>query len=180
MSVDPRIERLRRVLLARIASYGYTHQGVLGAAPSGRETYTYTIGLPAHIGHPELVVCGVASENAVTVIGAVVELLRSTPNLDGRVTGALKHDMPLWIAPVPEHVVATHLGGACWWRREHHDAQPASAKQIIIPDRAGLFPWEPGCEASYASMQSLLLAEVAVREPSGERGARGGAADARE
>lgn len=132
MSVDPRVERLRRVLLTRIASYGYTHQGVLGAAASDRETYTYTIGLPAHIGHPELAVCGVASTKAIPVIGAVVDVLRSTPNLEGRVTGALEGDMPLWIAPLSVGVVAMHLGGACWWRREHHDGQPASARQISL------------------------------------------------
>jgi len=166
---------LRRMLLARIASHA--HQGVLGAAASGRDTYTYRIVLPAHIGHPELAVCGVASTKATPVIGAVVDVLRSTPSLEGRVTGALEGDMPLWIAPLPVDVVATHLGGACWWRREHHDRQPASARQIIVPDPAGLFPWEPGCEAGYGLMQSLLLSEVAVREPCSTT-ARGGA-DAR-
>jgi hypothetical protein len=168
MSADPRIERLRRVLLARISTYGYTHQGVLGAAASGKETFTYTIGLPAHIGHPELAVCGVASEKVIPVIGAVVEVLRSTPTLEGCVTGALEGDMPLWIATLPADVVAEHLGGACWWRREHHDGQPATAKQVIVPDPAGLFPWEPGCEAGYGRMQSLLLPEIAVRKPGGE------------
>ena len=180
MSADPRIERLRRVLLSRIASYGYTHQGVLGAAASGRETYTYTIGLPAHIGHPELAVCGVASQDAIPVIGAVVEVLRSTPDLQGRVTGALAQGMPLWIAPVPDDVVAAPLGGACWWRHEHHDGQAAAAKQIIIPDPAGLFPWEPGCQAGYGSMQSLLLAQITAAEPGFEKPTARGGADARD
>jgi hypothetical protein len=166
--VDPRLERLRRTLLARISTYGYTHQGVLGAAASGRQTFTYTIGLPSHIRHPELAVCGVASENAILVIGAVVDALQATPALDGRVTGALGGDMPLWIATLPDEVVAEHLGGACGWRREHHDGQPATAKQVIVPDPAGLFPWEPGCQDGYGRLQSLLLPEVAVREPSGE------------
>lgn len=164
MSTRPRIERLRRVLLARIAEYVYTNQGVLD--PAGAEPpFTYTIGLPAHIGHPELVICGIPSESAIGVIAAVVSLLRTTPALEGRVTGALERDMPLWIASVPRPMTEKYLTGAAWWREEHYDGQPATAQQVIIPDKAALFPWQPGCEPGYGRAQSLLLPELPIRQP---------------
>jgi hypothetical protein len=42
---------------------------------------------------------------------------RTARALEGRVTGALKGDMPLWIARFPDATVASQLGAACWWRR---------------------------------------------------------------
>jgi hypothetical protein len=162
---DDRIARVRELLLTRIARYGYTMTQVIGVGGSRRATYTYTLGLPHHMGHPELAVCGIGPEKAIDVITSVVELLQETPALEGRVVGALERDMPLWIAPLPDDAVAAHLGAAGWWRREHHDGEPATAKQVVICDPAGRFPWEPGCEAGYGRMQSLLLPEIAVREP---------------
>jgi hypothetical protein len=156
---DDRTQKLRRLLLARIAQHGFTFQQVIGAGD-----YTHTLGLPEHIGHPELVVCGVRAQPAIRVIHAVVEQLRATPSLEGRVIGALRDDLPVWIATLPDETVAEHLDSAMWWR-ERHDDQPATAKQIIICDPAGKFPWESGCQPHYGRLQALLMPEVAVREP---------------
>jgi hypothetical protein len=50
---DDWTERSRRLMLIRIAGHGYAFRQIISAEP-----YAYTLGLPAHIGRLELVVCG--------------------------------------------------------------------------------------------------------------------------
>jgi hypothetical protein len=163
MSHDP-ASQIRRELLARISRNGYTMQQVIGAG-RGDETFLFTVGLPAHLGHPELVICGIDQHTSIDVIEGVVDLLRTTPQAEGRIVGALEGDVPLWLTPLPTAIADQNLVAARWWRREHHDGEPPAATQIIIPDPEGLFPWQPGCTPEYARHQALLLPEVAVREP---------------
>ena len=118
--------------------------------------YSYTLGLPLHIGYPELVICGFGPRTAMNVVTAVVALLHETPVLEGRVAVPGRR-APLWVTPLPEETVASYLWGAGWWRREHHDSQSAAAKQVVLSDAKGRFPWEPGCEPGYGRIQSLLL-----------------------
>jgi hypothetical protein len=173
MNPDDDLERLGKQLLARIAEYGFTYTGVFDHA--GVESpFLYTIGLPAHIGRPELVMCGLRSyETMIGIIASVVDLLRASPELEGRVVGALQRDVPVWVTAVPSPAVEEHLCWAQWWREEHHDGEPATAKQIIIPGPRGLFPWEPGCEPGYGRAQARMLPEILVREPA-LASARGG------
>jgi hypothetical protein len=49
------VGRTRALLLTRIALYGYTMTQVIPTRECSGPSYTYTIGLPQHIGHPELV-----------------------------------------------------------------------------------------------------------------------------
>lgn len=163
MTDDP-FDRLRHEMLSRIARLGYTMQQA-SCLPGG-ETYIYTIGLPASLGHPELVVCGLDRRTSVDVIEGVVDLLRAGRTLEGEVLGALEVGVPLWLTPLPAAVAYAHLDTARWWRREHYDGELSpAAKQVIIPDPAGRFPWQPGCQPDYGRDQALLLPEVAVREP---------------
>jgi len=162
---DDEAARTRELLLTRIARYGYAITQVFRAGEARDQSYTYTIGLPQHIGHPELALSGIGPRTAVEVIPAVVALLEQIPEVDGRVVGALEDRKPLWIVTLPEAVVASRLGVADWWRREQHDGRPGTAKQIVCCDPTGRFPWESGCEVGYGRLQALLLPEIAVREP---------------
>lgn len=175
---DEDTERRRRLLLRRIALYGYTMVEVSSSKEaSGGPTYAYTLGLPREIGHPELAICGLPSIASVELIASVVGLLYDTPQLEGRVA-APAHRWPLWIAPLPPHEVESRLGLAGWWRREHHDGEPPAAKQIIVCDRAGRFPWETGCMPSHGREQALLLPQITVRQPSPNVAGRQGGANA--
>ncbi|MGH2852680.1 MAG: DUF4262 domain-containing protein [Solirubrobacteraceae bacterium] len=164
MSYDE-VPRTRELLLTRIAIYGYAIAYRRRVGEARDQGYTYTVGLPQHIGHPELVLSGIGPLTAIEVIPAVVALLEQVPEIDGRVVGAMEDRKPLWIVTLPEDVVAARLRVAEWWRREQHDGRPATAKQIVCCDPAGRFPWESGCEVGYGSLQALLLPEIAVRPP---------------
>ncbi len=163
MSYDE-VQRTRELLLTRIARYGYAVTEVTPSQGNDR-AYTYTTGLPRHMGHPELAVCGLTVEASLRVITSVVALLEETPEVEGRVLGAFANDRPCWIVPVPESMIDSYLGLAEWWRREHYDAGTAVVKQIIMCDRTGRFPWDHGCEPRSRG-QSLLLPQIPVREPS--------------
>jgi hypothetical protein len=156
--------RRRRLLLTRISLYGYTMVEVYGTDKSSGLTYAYTLGLPRELGHPELAVCGLSSTASVEMVTSVVALLYDAPLLEGRVNAPARQ-RPLWIAPLPPESVESRLGLAGWWRREHHDGAPAAAKQIIVCDSAGRFPWERGCRPGHGREQSLLLPQITVREP---------------
>ena len=134
------VGRTRELLLTRIALYGYAMIQVVPTRERGGRTYTYTIGLPEHIGHPELAVCGVTPKASIRVITSVVGLLEDTPEAEGRVVGAVAQDVPCWIAPIPDRMVDTYLGLAEWWRRDHHDGSTAAVKQIIVCDPSRPFP----------------------------------------
>ena len=162
-------ERRRLLLLTRISLYGYTIVEVYGADESSGPPYAYTLGLPREIGHPELAVCGLSSIASVELITSVVALLYDAPLLEGRVAAAPKRQGPLWIAQLPPESVESRLGLAGWWRREHHDGKPAAAKQIIVSDSTGRFPWERGCRPGHGREQSLLLPQIMVRKPERQR-----------
>ncbi len=174
---DQEAERRRSLLLTRIALYGYTMVEIYGADEASSPTYAYTLGLPGEMGHPELAVCGLSSIASVEVITSVVALLYDTPQLEGRVTVPARR-RPLWIAPLPGASVESRLGLADWWRREHHDGQRATAKQIIVSDPAGRFPWERGCRPGHGREQSLLLPQIMVRAPTSTVADRQGGASA--
>ncbi|MGA9315837.1 MAG: DUF4262 domain-containing protein [Solirubrobacteraceae bacterium] len=157
---DDWTERSRQLMLTRIAEHGYAFQQIISAEP-----YAYTLGLPAYIGHPELVVCGTSPHFGLAIVKAVVAQLRSSPALDGRVRLAGEDGLPLWIAELPHDVVGARLAAARWWRKEHHDGRPVSAKQIIICDPESRFPWEAGCRRGYARPQAVLLPAIAERQP---------------
>ena len=119
------VGRTRELLLTRIALYGYTMTQVIPTREWSGPAYTYTIGLPQHIGHPELAVCGLSPKASIRVITSVVGLLEETPEAEGRVVGAFANDVPYWIAPIPDRMVDSYLGLAEWWRRDHHDGATA-------------------------------------------------------
>jgi hypothetical protein len=161
---DDEAERRRGLLLTRIALYGYTMVEIYGADQSSGPSYAYTLGLPREIGHPELAVCGLSSIASIELVTSVVALLHDAPRLEGRIATP-KRRGPLWIAPLPPNSVESRLGLAGWWRREHHDGEPATAKQIIVGDPTGRFPWQPGCRPGHGREQALLLPKITEREP---------------
>jgi len=88
------VGRTRELLLTRIALYGYAMTQVIPAREWSGPSYTYTIGLPQHIGHPELAVCGLSPKASMRVITSVVGLLEEMPEAEGGVVGAFAYDVP--------------------------------------------------------------------------------------
>lgn len=147
-----------------IAEYGWAVQHVPAAPakqPGGTEQppFTYTIGLTAGHGHPELLLTGLPDELAGRIANEVGMRVRDgeTFSPHGRYSGILSgYDVVM--LPIPnahrrdEFVLA---------RRLFPDLE-FDALQVAWPDADGRFPWEEGSTAD-ASGQVLVGAAPPAR-----------------
>ncbi|HEC08800.1 MAG TPA: DUF4262 domain-containing protein [Acidimicrobiales bacterium] len=119
-----------------------------------RPSYSYTLGLEALIGHPEIVIMGLAPVAASGLLDLVVANLRAGVQIPrGRpFVGLLDHDLRAVLTDVsPE----TH-GWMFPTLGEIYGDQPWRMTQFVWPDRSGAFPWEPEWPAAMVHTQPVL------------------------
>jgi hypothetical protein len=119
-----------------------------------RAGYTYTIGLPAHVGFPEVVVFGIKPVNARGLLGLVRDLVRDGAEipLGVELVGLLDNDLRCLFA-------AVDLGdwgplfetGRSWYRGE-----PFELVQLIYPDPNGFLPYEAGFDQHRVVSQPVI------------------------
>src|SRR5215207_3230755 len=116
--------------------------------------YAYTIGLPALLGFPEIVVFGLTPVAANGLCGLVIDALRGGTEIPIGVelVGLLDNELRCLFAPVDVAAHEATFGtGLAWYRGE-----PFDAVQMLYPDRNGFMPYEPGYE------QRLRLAQPVI------------------
>ena len=122
-------------------------------------SYAYTIGVPAHIGFPEIAVFGLTPSAANGLIGMVIDACRGGTEIPFGIEliGLLDNDLRCFFAPIGADSAAEYLPTAVAWYR----GEPFESVQLIYPDRSGFMPYETGFE------QRLRLAQpiVGVVEP---------------
>jgi len=142
-------------LLADVQEYGWH---VLGVSPDPGETgppFAYSIGLYYTLGHPEIVVTGLAPEVSQRLINVVGERSRSeTPVLPGRRYADIAEGYDVAFRTVPRALYEDYLGYALWFYRQLAGDFPVF--QLIWPDKAGRFPEEIGFEPTLQAWQFLL------------------------
>jgi len=121
--------------------------------------YTYTIGLPAHVGFPEVVVFGLAPVAARGLLGLVVDALAGGTEipLGVELVGLFDNDLRSVFAPVDAGAVGGLFATAAAWYR----GEPFDVVQLLYPDRNGFLPYEPGFD------QRLRFAQPVVGRPGG-------------
>lgn len=135
-----------------IVEYGQFLQAVLGSPP-----WTYTIG-NADKGLPELIMCGIDPRSAMGILNDIGTRMRT-----GGVPlepGTFIHE----VANMPMRIDAVHpswipeLMCQSVYREERlgRDGEALRALQITWPDRAGLFPGEPGHDVGMLKAQMDL------------------------
>ena len=117
-------------------------------------TYSYTFGLEALVGYPEICVVGLAPAAANGLLNLAVSMLRSGTVLpiDQPFVGLLDNDLRSML-------VTVDLG-----QHAHRFAtppiiygeQPWRMVQLIWPHRNGAFPWEEGWPHEMRLLQPLL------------------------
>jgi hypothetical protein len=141
-----------------------THGFALEAVPPRGDVvpptpgYTYTVGLTAATGFPELVVMGltpVASRGLIDLVANLVTDGVSLP-LGVALIGVLEHDLRCVLAPVDVTEWAPLFATGCVWHRSDRFAMV----QLLWPDRAGVLPHEEGFD------QRLLYAQPVIGNPS--------------
>lgn len=151
--MDDAIQEYVEEARSLIATYGWAVQHVPGGA--SQPPFTYTIGLKATHGHPELFVAGLPDEIAARIVNEVGERIRdgATFAAYGRYGGILTaYDVIM--LPIPEASTRDEFVLA---RRLYPDLT-FDALQIAWPDADGRFPWE---ETSSAAASGQILVGTA-------------------
>jgi hypothetical protein len=141
-----------RRALEHIDTYGLH---ILNVAADGElPPFSYSIGIGQSLGLPELIVIGLRHEVAQAAINACYAIMKSgrpvTPG--ARVEGLLGGGFACEIRAVSPAHFREYMGWA-WWLYGGPDFQ---ACQIVFPNTAGVFPWEPAADAWFRNWQPLL------------------------
>jgi hypothetical protein len=139
-----------------IETDGYALEPVLPDLESDppRAGYTYTIGLPAHIGFPELVVFGMKPVNARGLIGLVRDLVRDGTEipLGVELVGLLDNDLRCLFAAVDlADWGPLFETGISWYR-----GAPFDLVQLLYPDPNGFLPYEAGFDPRRVISQPVI------------------------
>ncbi|HZF74732.1 MAG TPA: DUF4262 domain-containing protein [Acetobacteraceae bacterium] len=148
-----------QAMVARVGAAMEEHGWSVVALPAeeGRPPFAYTVGLEKNYGHPEIVLVGEFASKVVQGVlnaagakvkeGAKYEAGQQTKDVVGRFEVAFRG--------IEEEVAAKNMPMA-QLLQEEAIARPVRALQIFLPDAAGRFPWQRGCEARMARSQKAL------------------------
>jgi len=116
--------------------------------------YAYTIGLPALLGFPEVVVFGLTPVTSRGLIGLVVDAVRGGTEipLEVELVGLLENELRCAFAPVDVEAYGAFFGTARSWYR----GDEFSMLQMIYPDRNGFMPYETGYESRMRLAQPVV------------------------
>lgn len=133
---------------ANVERHGWHLQMVVGDPV--HQPWAYTIGLWTSFGHPELSMFGVDPNQAAVLLNLMGErVLRGERFEPGRAYGRVLAEQDVRVAGVLPAWYAPYFGLAIDW---YLDEFPML--QVVLPDRAGRFPDDPGSELRRA--QPLL------------------------
>lgn len=139
-----------------IETKGYAVEPVAPRADTDPPTpaYTYTIGLPAAVGHPEIAVFGLTPVASSGLIDLVVGALRGGTEIPHGVelVGLLDNDLRCAFAAVDVEAWAGLFATAIAW----YQGGPFELVQLLYPDRNGFMPYEAGFEERLRFAQPVI------------------------
>lgn len=148
---DKDLNRFERGVLKNIQKHGWHANGIPGEGSS--PAWTYSVGLFAKYGQPELIVFGLEIETMHEMISRYADLLQAGKEygdgvkIDGIIPGhpcVLREVHVSWREPL--------LCSASWYY--HYQEYPVL--QCFWPDRHGYFPWDDHCNKRSRKVQPLL------------------------
>ncbi|UVW29200.1 DUF4262 domain-containing protein [Massilia sp. H6] len=141
-----------RKALDDIDTYGLH---ILHVAEAGElPPFSYSIGIGQSLGLPELIVIGLRHEVAQAALNACYAMLKSGQSIvpGARVAGLLGGGFECELVEVSPTQFRQYMGWA-WWL---YDGPSFRAYQIVFPNTAGVYPWEPAADAWFRNWQPLL------------------------
>ena len=148
---DKDLNRFERGVLKNIQKHGWHANGIPGEGST--PAWTYSVGLFAKYGQPELIVFGLEIETMHEMIARYADLLQAGEEygdgvkIDGIIPGhpcVLREVHVSWREPL--------LCSASWYY--HYQEYPVL--QCFWPDRHGYFPWDDHCNKRSRKVQPLL------------------------
>jgi hypothetical protein len=157
LDADPgALDEHEHKFVALIREHGWFNTRVFDGDPA----FSYTTGFLLQ-GSPEFVIFSMKSEIAHDVFW---DLFRDAQKGVRRTTG-IRHDdifgnLPAYLFSIADRYQAEYLG----WSRWFYGKEVVPTLQILWPDRAGIFPWEPGFDEEFRNDQPDLSEKGWVNE----------------
>jgi hypothetical protein len=116
--------------------------------------YTYTIGVPAAVGYPEVAVFGLTPVASSGLLDLVVDACRGGTEipLGVELVGLLDNDLRCLFAPIDLDQWGELFATALAWYR----GAPFEMVQLMYPDRNGFMPYEPGFDQRLRFAQPVI------------------------
>lgn len=139
-----------------IAEYGCSITSVFD--PEEREPpFSYSIGIARTTSAPEVIVVGLKPELSHWLVN---EYNRRAKAGQALVPGVLYlgflEGFAVRFGPVARAHRKTYMRSACWL----HEGSDFEALQLIWPDTAGIWPWDPQADEGFRALQPLLAREA--------------------
>lgn len=134
-----------------VRRYGWMVQGVL--PDESQPTYSYSVGLSKTFGHPEVFMVGFHPNVARSIINVAGNKVKADAWLDAPAyVDEIIESYPVAILPLDAASVFEHstAGRAILGRS-------FDGVLLLLPDAAGRFPWDAGCDPTYATGQTSFL-----------------------
>ncbi|MGY3030939.1 hypothetical protein ACVIIV_000109 [Bradyrhizobium sp. USDA 4354] len=140
-------------LFRNVREHGCHLMGIAGDAKG--PGYVFSIGLYLNYAHAELVMFGLAGNDAAKVINAIRDRAAAGRSYaDGDVCDDLPLERKVCFVEVPLSAYQAYLGTAIWFYAKL--PRPFPCLQIVWPDQEGRFPWETGCDPRLKIHQPVL------------------------
>jgi hypothetical protein len=143
--------------LADIKAYGLAVFHILGE--EDLPPFTYSVGIEQSLGLPELIVIGLKAEVGHAVINECYRQMKEGAVIapGARVAGLLGGGFECEIGTVLPSYYEEYMGRALWL----YKGENFRTYQIVFPNTAGVFPWEPEANEWFKNFQPLLSIDSA-------------------
>jgi Domain of unknown function (DUF4262) len=145
-----------------IAKYGW--KGIY-VAPCQHDSenfvpFEYTIGM-TELGLPELIVFALSWRVCHGALEGAIDVLRKEGcPVDGQISQKVLQDFPVVFKTLPpDQTNKLYTCQAAFY----YEPRLVSVMQIVWPDKAGRFPWQPGCDSKIVNAQSEIIRWSAIR-----------------
>ena len=145
--------------VAKVREHGWFRTGVFGDEKG--PGFSYTTGFWVNGNQPELIIFSTKDDIAHDVFWDLFRDAKSGQALPvGQRTDAVFANLPAYAFRVAKKHYRDFLG----WSRWFYGGDGFSCLQIVWPDRAGKFPWEPGFDVEFEADQPDLTEEGWLNE----------------
>jgi hypothetical protein len=111
--------------------------------------FAYTVGLPHQLGHPELLMSGQRADLMHHALNAAARMVQQGHDFTaGVLTENVIGRFPVLAEDLTFEACAELLRFSWWFHR-----QPVPGVQLVWPDTAGVWPWQPGSAGFATELQ---------------------------
>ena len=161
VSLFNRLDPQEQKVLDNIRDHGCQVQFVFDEA-GFEPDFSYSIGFPATVEQPEVIVFGLNRELMTSMVNEVWRQAADEGLVleDGKRISSLIEGFDCIAREITEpKAIRDHFGWATWYYRSQRGEAVERAFQLVWPGaKQGLFPWESGCAEEVIEMQPALFA----------------------